>query len=43
MSKINLHENKLRPLTDTILDRIRKSSYTISKSKFFQEEHSKIE
>lgn len=38
-----LYSNKLRPLTDTILDRIRKSSYTISKSKFFQEEHSKIE
>ena len=38
-----LHENKLRPLTDTILDHIKKSSYTISKGKFFQDDHSKIE
>ena len=30
------------PLNDTILVSIRKSSYTISKGKFFQEEHSKI-
>lgn len=43
MSKIILHENKLRPLTDTILDHIKKSSYTISKGKFFQDDHSKIE
>ena len=37
------YANKLRPLTDTILDHIKKSSYKISKGKFFQEEHSKIE
>ena len=30
-------------LTDTILDHIKKSSYTISKGKFFQDDHSKIE
>lgn len=43
ISKIVLHENKFRPLTDTILDHIKKSSYTISKGNFFQENHSKIE
>lgn len=36
-------KNKFGPLTDTILDHIKKSSYTISKGKFFQEDHSKIE
>ena len=36
ISKIVLHENKLRPLTDTILDHIKKSSHTISKVIFFK-------